>query len=135
MDQGAGEIKLAARLEEIRLSRSHDIQKSMWFASPGDYEEAFRGAGLGQPYDDPEAVAGRVRATNIAAALVDALDHWSACTKSDPRYQSWVLSVARRADPDPTGWRDRARDPAVRADQAALAELVRAIPVADEPEY
>src|SRR5262249_48677138 len=43
-----------------------------------------------------------------------------------------VLSVARHADPDPTGWRDRARDPAVRADQAALVELIRTVPVADQ---
>jgi serine/threonine-protein kinase len=40
--------------------------------------------------------------------------------------------VARRADPDPTGWRDRARDPNLRTDQAALAEVIEAAPVADQ---
>src|SRR5262249_57554688 len=44
----------------------------------------------------------------------------------------WVVEVARRADPGPTGWRDRARDPDLRNDQAALAELIKAAPVADE---
>src|SRR5262249_39298953 len=38
----------------------------------------------------------------------------------------------RLADPDPTGWRDRARDPAVRADQAALVEVIKTAPVASE---
>ena len=130
-DRCARELRLATRLEEIRLNRARSIRTSL-ISRTEDYEEAFRGAGLGEVYDDPEAVAGRVRATDVSNALVDALDNWSVCT-GDARYQSWVLSVARRADPDPTGWRDRARDPAVRADQAALAELVEAIPVADQP--
>jgi serine/threonine-protein kinase len=40
--------------------------------------------------------------------------------------------VARRADPDPTGWRDRARDPNLGTDRAALAEVIKAAPVADQ---
>ena len=40
--------------------------------------------------------------------------------------------MARLADQDPTGWRNRARDPAIRANQAALVELVKSAPVAEE---
>ena len=36
------------------------------------------------------------------------------------------------ADPDPTGWRDRARDPAIRTDEAALVEVIKTAPVADQ---
>src|SRR4029077_19299 len=70
---------------------------------------------------------------NIRNALVGALDHWSAHTWP-PERRAWVLAVARMADtePDPSGWRDRARDPAVRADQGALLGVIRAAPVADQ---
>jgi serine/threonine-protein kinase len=37
--------------------------------------------------------------------------------------------VARKADPDPDGWRDRIRDPASWEDPAALAELARTVPL------
>jgi eukaryotic-like serine/threonine-protein kinase len=129
MDQGARELELASRLEEIRLYRAYSGQLSV-LVRPDEYQEAFRAAGLGQVGDDPDVVAARVRASDIPDALVAALDHWSVCT-SDPGQRGWVLGVARRADPDPTGWRDRARDPAVRADQAALVEVIKTAPVAD----
>jgi eukaryotic-like serine/threonine-protein kinase len=127
LDQGARDLDLAARLEAIRL----DLAPKVPSPTPDPYEEVFRGAGLGQVGDDPEAVADRVRAANITNALVAALDHWSAITV-DSRCYRWVLSVARQADPDPTGWRDRARDPAVLADRAALVEVIKTAPVADQ---
>src|SRR5262249_12086133 len=73
----------------------------------------------------PEAVAARVRDSDIRRALVAALDHWSGLTR-DPDRRRWVLGVARLADtdPDPTGWRARARDPNVRENPAALAEVI-----------
>jgi serine/threonine-protein kinase len=128
LDQGARDLDLAVRLDLARtVSRPTPDQ-----ADP--YEEACRGAGLGRVGDDPEAVAARVRASNIANALVATLDHWSVIT-TDRLCRRWVLSVARRADPDPdpTGWRTRARDPAVRADKAALVEVVKTAQVADQP--
>jgi eukaryotic-like serine/threonine-protein kinase len=63
---------------------------------------------------------------------VAALDHWSAVT-SDPGQRRWVLTVARLADSDPTGWCARARDPAVRENPAALTEVIDTAPVADQP--
>ena len=48
-----------------------------------------------------------------------------------PVRRDWVLRVARGADPD--AWRDRVRDPAAWGDGAALAELARTAPVAEQP--
>jgi serine/threonine-protein kinase len=127
LDQGGRDLDLAARLEAIPLELPPyrpDQPLDM-------YEEAFRGAGLGEVHDDPDVVAARVRASDISNAIVAALDFWSAVTLDRSR-KLWVMSVARRADPDPTGWRDRARDPAVRADQSALVELIKTAPVADQ---
>src|SRR5262249_24458036 len=59
-------------------------------------------------------------------------DHWSAVTR-DLGQRRWVLAVARLADPDPTGWRARARDPAVRENPTALAEVIDTATVADQP--
>jgi serine/threonine-protein kinase len=132
LDQGARDLELAARLEKIRMEGAHSAERNM-FARPEKYEEAFRAAGLGEVGDDPEVVAGRVRTSNIQGELVAALDNWSAWVRTNPGHRSWVLSVARLADPDSTGWRDRARDPAVRTDQAALVEVIKTAPVANQP--
>jgi tetratricopeptide (TPR) repeat protein len=94
-----------------------------------DYEAAFRGAGLGTPDDPPEQVAERVRATGVRRAVVAALDRWAGYAPDDRR-KRWAILVARSADPDPdSGWRDRARNPAVWRDPAQLAELARAAPL------
>src|SRR5262249_32597106 len=95
-----------------------------------DYAEAFRDQGLGEPPDDPERAAARVRASKRAAHIVAALDDWAVCA-ADPARQDWLLDVARRADPDP--WRDRVRDPAAWRDGKALAELARTAPLAGQP--
>ena len=132
LDQGSRDLALAAQVEKIRLDYAPVALISPKQADQ-QYAEAFRGAGLGQVSDDPELVADRVRASNIRNALVGALDHWSAHTGPQDR-RAWVLTVARKADTDtdPSGWRDRARDPAVRADQAALVGVIQAAPVADQ---
>ncbi len=127
------------RLEAIRLNRSTLAEGQLHHAAllrfnkaraDRDYAEAFRDQGLGEPPDDPEGAAARVRASKWAAHLVAALDDWAVCA-ADPARQDWLLGVARRADPDP--WRDRVRDPAAWRDGKALAELARAAPLAEQP--
>ena len=122
------------RLEAIRMNRStlvegqHNHAAELRFnkaRADREYAEAFRDQGLGEPPDDPEGAAARVRASKWAAHIVAALDDWAVCA-ADPARQDWVLGVARRADPDP--WRDRVRDPAAWRDGKALAELARAAP-------
>jgi serine/threonine-protein kinase len=132
LEQGAREVELAVRLEAIRQDCAQNIVIGFVSADPDQqYEEAFRQAGLGEVHDDPEVVAGRVRTSNIRDAVVAALDHWASCTAKGPRRRVWILEVARRADRDPTGWRDRARDPSLAAKPAALAEVIRTAPAAD----
>src|SRR5262249_2093210 len=69
-----------------------------------------------------EVAAAWVRDAAVREALVAALDDWAACA-GKPQRRNWLLTMARRADPDP--WRDRVRDPAVWDDGAALARLAR----------
>ena len=108
LDQGLRDLALAAQLEKIRLNHA-PVSPISPNRADEQYEEAFRGAGLGQVSDDPELVADRVRASNIRNALVGALDHWSGHA-GKPGRRAWVLTVARKADTDtdPSSWRDRA---------------------------
>ena len=127
------------RLEGIRLNRStlaegqHSHRAILRFnqgRADRAYADAFRIHGLGEPPDDSEGTAARVRASKWAAHIVAALDDWTVCAVDQAR-QAWLLDVARRADPDP--WRDRVRDPAAWRDGKALAELARAAPLAEQP--
>jgi tetratricopeptide (TPR) repeat protein/tRNA A-37 threonylcarbamoyl transferase component Bud32 len=131
LDQGDRELKLADRLDAIRLDLAAAIGGKLNYAKcDQDYEDAFRGAGLGTVHDDAGAVADRIRQSNIANLLVSTLDHWSIMAQGQPR-KDWVLEVARRSDHDPTGWRDRARDPAIRTKLPALFKLIETAPVGD----
>jgi eukaryotic-like serine/threonine-protein kinase len=125
---------LAEKLDAIRPDLAAVGFKRLVIApqTADAYEDAFRLAGLGQVDDDPQVVAQRILASNIPEALVAALDRWSVATRDEGR-RSWLLNVARRADRDPTGWRDRARDDSVWNDEAALTNLVATAPVADQP--
>jgi tetratricopeptide (TPR) repeat protein len=73
-------------------------------------------------------VAAAIRGSAVRGALVAALDDWAVCT-ADKDERDWLLEVARQADPDPDGWRDRIQDPKAWDDPAALAELARTVPV------
>jgi serine/threonine-protein kinase len=132
LDQGASDLELATRLEAIQLDLARDALRPTPGQADRLYEETFRG--VGQITDDPGAVAARIRDSDIRTALVAALDHWSAETR-DPHRRRWVLTVARLVDtdPDPTGWRARARDPDVRETPAALTEVIRTAPSDDQP--
>jgi serine/threonine-protein kinase len=131
LGQARHDLDLAAQLDDIRVKRVSSVEVDLNHAQADrDYEDAFREAGLGKVYDDPKGLAARVRASAVRGALVAALDDWSVYV-TDPGRRSWLLEVARGADPDPQGWRDRARDPAVWEDGAALAELARTAPLAD----
>ena len=84
----------------------------------------FEEAGLCKLGDDPAIVAKRIQESNIKQTLVDALDDWAFCV-TPPRkslnYElSWLLNVTHQADPDPQGWRNRFRDPRVRANKEEL---------------
>jgi serine/threonine-protein kinase len=137
MDQADADLVLADRLDAIRLSLSDVVEGGIDYGRcDRTYEEALRGVAPAGVQDDAEAVADRVRISDIREALVAALDHWSSVARGQSR-QEWILEVARRSDPDsdpdPTSWRNKARDPAVRADRIALARLIETAPVAEQP--
>jgi serine/threonine-protein kinase len=133
LDQARDDLDLVARLDDIHLNRLSSVEEEDLNSAPADadrdYETAFEDAGLGKIDDDPASVATRVRGSAVREALVAALDDW-AVSVSDEARRRWLLEVARRADPDTEGWRDRARDPRVWEDPAALAELAETAPVA-----
>ena len=110
--------ELLERLEAIRMTRSTFVEgRDNHLAevrfnnarADREYQAAFRDAKLGQPGDDLDAAAARVKASAVRVPLVAALDDWAVCCTEPVRWE-WTLRVARGADPD--AWRDRARDPA-----------------------
>jgi tetratricopeptide (TPR) repeat protein len=92
------------------------------------YEKTFAQAGLGEPGDDSEAVAARVRNSPVHAEIVGGLDNWASITQDQTR-RAWLLAVARAADPDPS--RDRLRQPELWRDGVGLTRLVQELPVDD----
>jgi eukaryotic-like serine/threonine-protein kinase len=109
IEQARANLKLVERLEAIRLGRGHLVQIGdiPYVESSRRYVVAFREGGLGDPREDPDRVAVRLKASPVRKALVAALDDWAVC--ADEEVRVWALCVARGMDPDP--WRDRVRDP------------------------
>jgi tetratricopeptide (TPR) repeat protein/tRNA A-37 threonylcarbamoyl transferase component Bud32 len=122
LDLAEAELALVNRLESIRQRRATIVDgKFDTRTAEHDYAAAFREAGLGEvQQDDETAVAARVRASGVSGTLVAALDDWASIA-ANREAKSWLLGVARRADPDP--WGDRFRDQAVWQDRQALQAL------------
>jgi tetratricopeptide (TPR) repeat protein len=128
VDQEKADFAFVVRLDDIRMKRS------TWIAEPGgkgdfdfagaakDYPEAFRSRGLDILGTDPDAVAAGVAGSPIRGELVAALDDW-AVLPGEGIDRARILDVLRRADPGP--WLDAFRDPAVRANAAAVWWLAR----------
>ncbi|TMQ30657.1 MAG: serine/threonine protein kinase, partial [Planctomycetota bacterium] len=141
IDQARHDLDLVMELDRIRLSRvtSGNVVSRLSRVTSGnvvfyrtkadrDYTKAFGNSGLAKVPDPPDLVAARIQTSTVRVALLAALDDWAVCA-TDKVQQDWLLAVARKADPDPHGWRDRIRDPASWEDPAALAELARTVPV------
>jgi serine/threonine-protein kinase len=131
IDRAEVELTLIARLDAARLTGSWTTGGVPSHARADDeFESALRDAGVWLPGDDPEVVARRIRASDVSAALVNALDGWADLTRDAAR-RELLLQITRIADPDPGGWRSQARDPAVWANKAALERVAEAAPVAE----
>jgi serine/threonine-protein kinase len=133
LDQAEADLDLAGKLDDARLQAATNVEGRFDFAGADRlYAAAFTEAGLGQEGDNVEAVAARVKASPLRGALVAALDDWAVCV-TDKGRPAWLLRVARHADPDAGGWRDRVRDPAAWGDRARVVELARTAAVAEQP--
>jgi serine/threonine-protein kinase len=141
IDQARHDLDLVIELDRIRLSRvtSGNVVSRLSRVTTGnlvfyrtkadqDYTKAFGDSGLAEVSDPPDIVAARIRESNVRVALIVALDDWAVCAV-DKDQRDWLLAVARIADPDPEGPRDRIRDTASWEDPAAPAELARTVPV------
>jgi serine/threonine-protein kinase len=132
------ELELAGKLDAIRDSRQDivngrfDLSANMARCDKA-YEAAFGEAGFGRVGEEPGVVAGRIFQSPICAALVAALDDWSICAAEDTRVR-WTMEVARevarRGEPDPSGWRDRVRQPGLSREE--LTELAKAAVVENQ---
>jgi eukaryotic-like serine/threonine-protein kinase len=123
LDEAEKNLDLVARLDAIRQRQAVWVENHFDHASADrDYAEAFRKSGLGTETETPESVAARIRDSEVRAVLVAALDDWAVATNREER-RAWLLAVARQADPDPDGWRDRFRDLAVWRSREKLEEL------------
>ena len=131
LNQGARDLKLVSRLAAIRMEIARGIQELGFARSDEQYGEAFREAEIASISDDPDVVAARIQKSNIQSALVAALDDWCGCTKN-PTTKKWVAAVARKADPAPTEWRNRARSSMIQADRKVVLELLKTAPIADD---
>jgi serine/threonine-protein kinase len=129
VEQAMVDLTLVDRLDAIRLKRSTWIEgKFDDRGAEAAYAATFRDAGLGEEGEDPEKVAALIRESSVREHLVAALDDWAVVAR-DRQHRTWVLEVARRADPDP--WRDRFRNPQVWRDPAGLEALAKEL-LADE---
>ena len=112
VDQARHDQQLLERLEAIRMDRSTFVEGRQ--DHPADvrlnnaqadreYQKAFRDAALGEAPGDPDGAAARIKASPLRVPLVAALDDWAACSPDTDR-RSWIVRVARGADPD--AWRN-----------------------------
>jgi serine/threonine-protein kinase len=132
VDQARADLDLDEHLDAARLKAATYVEGKFDFAGAERlYASAFAEAGLGRVGDDVETVAARVKASTMHKELVAALDDWVVCV-TDKNHRSWLVEVARRADPDPKGWRDLVRNPVAWESGATLAELARTAPVAEQ---
>jgi serine/threonine-protein kinase len=128
VEQAQADLRLVGRLDAARLKAASWVQDHFdHVAGERDYVAAFRAAGLGQPGEEVQTVAARVRRSSVRQQLMAALDHWAWLTLDQQR-RAWLLAVARQADPD-VG-RNRLRDPGLWQDRAALERLARQAQVA-----
>jgi len=131
--QAGNDLRLVIKLDAVRLSRVSGGELRYYKTQAAQrYAIAFRDAGLGSVKENLDSAAARIKASSVRGELVAALDDWAVCASAEDE-RRWVLAVAQIADPDPTGWRQRIRDPQTWNDSRALAELAENVPVAAQP--
>jgi tetratricopeptide (TPR) repeat protein len=129
VDRAKADVILAQRLDDARTRAATLVHLDGIFdLAPAErlYAAAFADAQLGQEGEDSATVAAAVRASAVRAELIAALDDWASIA-SDLRRRTWLLAVARGADPDRV--RDRLRQPELWLDAARLTRVARELRV------
>lgn len=131
IEQAKRDLVIVEQLDAIRMNRGTFVQGGGidYDESARAYETVFRDQGFGALGEPPEEIAARLISSPIRAAIISALDDWSACALAEPR--AWILSVAKCLDPDP--WRDRVRDQSNWASLDHLSELASIAEVEEQP--
>jgi serine/threonine protein kinase/Flp pilus assembly protein TadD len=127
------DLEMAARLDNLRLQKSHGTDASFKGGDPRaaiTYARLFESYGIAVLTDPPEEVAAGIAARSIPEQLVAALDDWI-LVQTDARVRQRLRAVAQRADANP--WRNRMRKAVVENDRRALEELAARPEVADFP--
>ena len=137
LDSEQTDLDFAQRLESIGLNRTAWVENRFshlfdYSHADAAYSAAFREGGIGSVGDDSGSVAARITGSNAKPALIAALDDWAICV-TDPDRRRWLFEVARATDPDPTGWRDCARDPSVSNSPTALTQLAESDAAVNQP--
>lgn len=123
-------LDMVSVFERIRVERGtivdgrYDLETNEQRADAA-YETAFREGGFGDVLGsgDPGIPAQRIAESPVRRALVRALDDWASCAREDENRRDRLLEVGKRADPDASGWRERARDAEKWEDREVLEEL------------
>lgn len=136
VEQGAKELAAVDRFDTIRDHQMalEPIQFETAldaFNTDSEYEKMFAELGIVDVPVRPQEAAAQIRNSRIRPVLVDALDTWAVCARSQDVWNG-VLQAARLADPGPTDWRDRVRDPAAWGNKQVLANLMIEAPVSSE---
>jgi serine/threonine-protein kinase len=111
------ELQLVKELDTVRFSRLDVIDGRFDVTAnfrrvEAAYERMFQDAGFAVAVEDALVAGTRIRSMTARRQVVAALDDWAACCKQSARVK-WLWLAARQADPDPSGWRERFRDPTV----------------------
>jgi serine/threonine-protein kinase len=127
IDRTLSELALVEELDAVGVKRSMVLNaprsRSAFNAEAARaYASIFDRSRIATPTEQPGVVAPRIRNSDISESLVASLDDWAFC-EPDRATRDWLLEVARQADPDPAGWRDKARYPNTWNDREALAQL------------
>jgi eukaryotic-like serine/threonine-protein kinase len=123
-DQLERELVLAAKLEDILLDT--DVVGAYSQPDGPRYEAALREAGIFDGPEEEAVVAARIRATGVAATILEALDGWVMHERDGGR-RAWLLEVARLVDENLTS--RKIRDAKLWDSRPALEEYAQSAPL------
>jgi tetratricopeptide (TPR) repeat protein/tRNA A-37 threonylcarbamoyl transferase component Bud32 len=127
-NQSQADLDLVEQLDAARIRAAIPVDGKFDPASAErHYTAALAAAGLGREGDNSATVAAAIRASAVHEEIVAALDDWASITQTLSR-RAWLLSVARKADPDSA--RDRLRQAKLWQDGAKLTRLAKELSVA-----